>query len=76
MKRILSGILSALVALSFSAVVFAADATPPTEAAAPAVAEKNVVKKPAKKVRKARKANIAKKAEMKKEEAPAVPAAK
>jgi Spy/CpxP family protein refolding chaperone len=49
MKKVLSSIVAAIVALSFSAVVFAADATPaaPAAEAKPAV-EKKEVKKPAK----------------------------
>jgi predicted TIM-barrel fold metal-dependent hydrolase len=76
MKKVLSTIVAAIVALSFSAVVFAADmpaghpATAGAEAAAPA-AEKKEVKK-AKKAKKAKKV----KKEEKKEEAPAAPAAK
>ena len=64
MKKVLSTLVAAIVALSFSAVVFAADAAP---AVAPAdathagmTAEKKEVK-PAKKAKKAKKAKAAKK---------------
>jgi predicted TIM-barrel fold metal-dependent hydrolase len=75
MKKVLSTLVAAIVALSFSAVVFAADMPaghPPTagaEAAAPAAEKKEV-----KKAKKTKKAKKAKKAE-KKEAAPAVEAA-
>jgi predicted TIM-barrel fold metal-dependent hydrolase len=74
MKKVLSTLVAAIVALSFSAVVFAADlpaghpATAGAEAAAPAVEKKEV-----KKVKKAKKAKKVK-AE-KKEAAPVVEAA-
>lgn len=73
MKKVLSTLVAALVAVSFSAVVFAADA-PKTEpvkadAAAPAVEKKEV-----KKVKKVKKAKKTVKKEVKKEEA-AAPAA-
>jgi mannitol-specific phosphotransferase system IIBC component len=71
MKKVLSTIVAAIVALSFSAVVFAADAAPaaaPAADAAPAAEKKEV-----KKVKKAKKAKKAK-AE-KKEAAPAEAAA-
>ncbi|MDD2737026.1 MAG: hypothetical protein PHF56_24085 [Desulfuromonadaceae bacterium] len=74
MKKVLSTIVAALVAMSFSAVVFAADATPaaaPTTDAKPAVEKKEA--KPAKKAKKSKKA---KKPEVKKEDAAAAPAAK
>src|ERR1035437_9079784 len=77
MKKVLSTIVAALVAVSFSAVVFAADAAKPAapaagaDVAAPADAKKEA--KPAKKAKKVKKAKKAeKKAEEKKEVAPAV----
>lgn len=69
MKKVLSTIVAALVALSFSAVVFAADVAP---VAAPAADAKPAVEK--KEVKKVKKAKKAKKA-VKKEAAPAVEAA-
>ena len=66
MKKVLSSIVAALVALSFSAVVFAADAAP---VAAPAADAKPAVEK--KEVKKVKKAKKAKKAAVKKEAAPA-----
>lgn len=75
MKKVLSTLVAAIVALSFSAVVFAADmpaghpATAGAEAAAPAAEKKEV-----KKAKKTKKAKKAKKVEEKKEEA--APAAK
>jgi len=60
MKKVLSTIVAALVALSFSAVVFAADVAP---VAAPAADAKPAVeKKEVKKVKKATKTKKAKKA--------------
>jgi nitrate reductase cytochrome c-type subunit len=53
MKKVISTIVAAIVALSFSAVVFAADATAP---AADTTAPAAEVKKPAKKAKKAKKA--------------------
>jgi hypothetical protein len=74
MKKALSIIVSALVAVSFAGVVLAAEpAAMPAGHPPVAGAEKKEVKK-AKKVKKARKA--AKKAEEKPAEAPAAPAAK
>lgn len=78
MQKVLSTIVAALVAVSFSAIVFAADAPTPAGApAAPAAGEmKKEEAKPVKKHKKHKKAKKAKK-EMKKEEAPAeAPAAK
>lgn len=69
MKKVISSIVAALVALSFSAMVFAADApapAPAADAAAPAVEKKEV-----KKVKKAKKAKKVKKAVKKEEAAPA-----
>ncbi len=74
MKKVLSTIVAALVAMSFSAVVFAADmpAGHPAVAAPAADAKPAVEKKEVKKAKKAKKA-----AKAKKEAAPAaVPAAK
>jgi ribosomal protein L12E/L44/L45/RPP1/RPP2 len=53
MKKILSTLIAALVALSFSAVVFAADAVVPASAAPAAVEKKEA--KPAKKTKKTKK---------------------
>jgi hypothetical protein len=72
MKKALSIIVSALVAVSFAGVVLAAEATE-MPAGHPPVAEKKVVKK-AKKIKKAKKA--VKTEEVKPVEAPAAPAAK
>jgi hypothetical protein len=78
MKKVLSTIVAALVAVSFAGVLFAAE---PAKTEAPAAGEvkKEEVKKPAKKAKKAKK-KAAKKAEKKEEakpaEAPAAPAAK
>ena len=80
MKKVLSTIVAALVAISFSAVVFAADAMKPAAAPAAApMAEKAAPAADAKKEAKPAKKKKAKKAkkemkEMKKEEAPAAPA--
>ena len=67
MKKVLSSVVAALVAVAFAGVCFAAEPVK-ADAAAPADAVKKEEKKPAKK-KKAKKA--AKKAAEKKEEAPA-----
>ena len=72
MKKVLSTIVAALVALSFSAVVFATDAAPVADPAAPAPAAD--VKKTEKKVKKAKKAKHHKKAATTDEAAPVAPA--
>jgi zona occludens toxin (predicted ATPase) len=72
MKKVLSTIVAALVALSFSAVVFAADVAPaaaPAADAKPAVEKKEAKPKKAKKAKKAPKKEVAPAAE-------AAPAAK
>ena len=67
MKKILSTLVAALAALSFSAVVFAADVAPaPAADAAPAAVEKKEAK-PVKKHKKVKKAKKAKKAPKKEE---------
>jgi len=81
MKKVLSTIVAALVALSFSAVVFAAetvktDVKKETTTTSPA-GEVKVEKKEVKKVKKTKKAKKAVKADEKKDAAaPAAPAAK
>ena len=73
MKRILSTLAAAIVALSFAGMVFAADAAP---AVAPAAEVKKEEKAPAAKlVKKAKKAKKVKKAAAKKETAPVQAAA-
>ncbi len=74
MKKVLSTLVAALVAVSFAGVVFAAE---PMKEATPAAGEMKKeemkpMKKEKKKMKKAKKA----KKEMKKEEAPAAPVAK
>ncbi len=76
MKKVLSSIVAALVAVSFAGIVCAAepakDAAPVMPAGHPAVGEKAA--KPAKKAKKAKK--VVKKEEAKPAEAPVAPAAK
>ncbi len=74
MKKVLSSIVAALVAVSFAGIVCAAEPAPAAMPAGhPPVAEKAPAK-PAKKAKKAKKA--VKKEEAKPAEAPAAPAAK
>lgn len=77
MKKVLSTIVAALVAVSFAGIVFAAEPEAPAMPAGhPPVAEKAAAK-PVKKAKKAKKAKKVKKAAEKKEAAPAeAPAAK
>jgi len=72
MKKVLSTLVAALVAVSFAGIVCAAEPAP-APAAAPEV--KKEEKAPVVKKAKKKKAKKAKKAEVKKEEAPAAPAA-
>jgi hypothetical protein len=76
MKKVLSSIVAALVAVAFAGVVFAAEPAKEAAPAAPAAGEmKKEEKAPAKKTKKAKKAKKEMQ-KMKKEEAPAAPAAK
>jgi len=72
MKKVLSTIVAALVAVSFAGIVCAAE--PVAAPAAPAAEVKKEEAAPVKKLKK-KKAKKAKKPEVKKEEAPAAPAA-
>ena len=78
MKKVLSSLVAALVAVAFAGVVFAADMPAGHPAVAPAAEVKKEEKAPVKKTKKAKKAKkAAKTEEVKKEEAaPAAPAAK
>jgi ribosomal protein L12E/L44/L45/RPP1/RPP2 len=73
MKKVLSSVVAALVAVAFAGVVFAADATPAAAPAGEVKKEEKAEKAPAKKSKKAKKAKHAKKAKKaeKKEVAPA-----
>ncbi len=70
MKKVLSTIVAAIVAVAFAGVVFAAEPATPATPATPAADVKKEEKAPVKKTKKTKKAKKAKKT-MKKEEAPA-----